>query len=72
MVRAHHGPLLKKPFFDKKNGFFRVLDELAKEIYMLLFYLFDMNAVDFYQLTKKDVNIYCGILCLDAIYIPHE
>ncbi|WGQ10790.1 site-specific integrase [Pedobacter gandavensis] len=30
--------------------------ELAKEIYMLSFYLCGMNAVDFYHLTKKDVR----------------
>jgi integrase len=30
--------------------------ELAKEIYMLSFYLCGMNAVDFYHLTRKDVR----------------
>jgi len=30
--------------------------ELAKEIYMLSFYLCGMNAVDFYHLTKKDIR----------------
>ncbi|RZL61705.1 MAG: recombinase [Pedobacter sp.] len=30
--------------------------ELAKDIYMLSFYLCGMNAVDLYQLTKKDIR----------------
>lgn len=30
--------------------------ELAKEIYMLSFYLCGMNAVDFYHLTKNDIR----------------
>jgi integrase len=30
--------------------------ELAKEIYLLSFYLCGMNAVDFYKLTKKDIR----------------